>query len=137
MSTDQSLKAEVRATIDDFFRALDTQDLSLMKEVVAQDDEMIHVGTDTGEIWRGWDVLRSATEEQFETLESYEAEIRDLSVRVSPSGDIAWYFHLLDANITSGGSTRTWEGARFTGVLADEDGQWKMVQTHVSLPESA
>lgn len=130
-------EADVEATIRNFFRALDTQDLALMREVVAHDAEMVHVGTDTGEIWRGWDELLSATEEQFEGLESYEADIRDLQMTVSASGDVAWYFHRLDARIASQGKTQTWQGARFTGVLEKRHGAWKMVQTHVSLPESA
>lgn len=67
---------------------------------------------------------------------SPKKEIRDLTVHFGPSGKVAWYFHLLDAEIRSGGTTHTWEGARFTGVLEKRDGDWKMMQTHVSLPDA-
>lgn len=105
-----------------------------MERLVAHDAEMVHIGTDADEIWRGWDNLWAATIVQFEDLEAYDATLRDLTIRCS--GDVAWYFHLLDARITSRGTTTTWEGARFTGVFERREGQWKMVQTHVSLPEA-
>lgn len=97
---------------------------------------MIHIGTDVGEIWKGRESLMSATEEQFQKLEYYKATIRDLTINLSRSGEYAWYYHLLDARIKSGGDEEIWQGARFTGVLEKRDGDWMLVQTHVSLPES-
>ena len=130
-------EAEVEAAIERFFLSMDTQDVELMERLVAHDDDMVHIGTDTGEIWRGWGDLRAATVEQFEGLEHYKAEIRDLQITLSASGKVAWYSHLLDARIKSNGSEREWKGARFTGVFEHRKGKWVMVQTHVSLPESA
>lgn len=129
-------EADVEAAIERFFHSMGTQDLEAMERLVAHDAEMVHIGTGRGEIWRGWDELREATIEQFEGLEAYEAQIKDLHVRVSVSGEVAWYAHLLDARIESGGREWTWEDARFTGVFEKRDGRWVMVQTHVSLPES-
>ena len=116
---------------------MDTQDFELMDKLIAHDADMVHIGTDMDEIWRGWNELRKATVEQFEGLDCYKAQIRDLSVSVSSSGSVAWYSHLLDAHIKSSSQEQTWQGARFTGVLEKRDGRWVMVQTHVSIPESA
>ena len=129
-------EVEVQAAIEQFFHAMDTQNFDLMEQITAHDADMVHIGTDTGEIWRGWDELREATIEQFEGLEYYKAEIRDLSVKVSRSGNIAWYSHLLDAQIKSNGYEQTWRGARFTGVFEKRSDRWVMMQTHVSIPES-
>ncbi|NBC18237.1 MAG: DUF4440 domain-containing protein [Bacteroidetes bacterium] len=115
-----SSEAEVEAALRQFFHAMNTQDLALMERLVAHDAEMVHIGTDADEIWRGWDNLWAATIVQFEDLEAYDATLRDLTIRCS--GDVAWYFHLLDA--------------RITGVFERREGRWKMVQTHVSLPEA-
>lgn len=131
-------EAEVEATIEQFFHSMDTQDLELMEKLSAHDKDMIHIGTDTSEIWKGWDALHAATIEQFEGLEYYEAEVKDLQINVSRSGEVAWYAHRLDARIKSRGrDEQVWTGARFTGVMERRNGQWVMVQTHVSLPESA
>lgn len=131
-------EAEVEATIEQFFHSMDTQDLELMETLSAHDAGMVHIGTDTGEIWTGWDELHAATIEQFEGLEYYEAEVKDLQINFAASGAVAWYAHRLDARIKSRGrEEQVWKNARFTGVVERRDGQWVMVQTHVSLPESA
>ena len=133
MTTEQ----EVRATIEAFFDAMNNQDLEAMQNLIPKTDKTVHVGTDEGEIWKGWETLNNATKKQFKGLEYYKADIRDLTVDVAESGDVAWYFHKLDAEIKSQGNITHWQGARFTGVLQKIDGQWVMQQTHVSIPESA
>ncbi len=128
---------EVKATIKQFFHAMDTQNLELMEQLIPQKETMVHVGTDEDEIWKGWKVLHEATKKQFDGLEHYKADIRDLTVDFSKSGDVAWYFHLLDAEIKSRDNITRWKGARFTGVLEKQNDHWVMVQTHVSIPGSA
>lgn len=130
-------KDEVRSTIEQFFQAMDTQDRNLLERILAHDADMVHIGTEQDEIWKGGDALWTATEEQFQGLEYYKASIRDLTLSIAPSGEVAWYFHLLDARIKSNGTESILQGARFTGVLERREGRWVMVQTHVSLPESA
>lgn len=132
-----SIKNEVKSKIEQFFHAMDTQDLELMQNLIPKSETTVHVGTDDGEIWKGWNVLNKATIEQFQNLEYYKANIRDLTINVSQSGDVAWYFHLLDAEIKSGDNLTRWKGARFTGVFEKENGNWVMAQTHVSIPESS
>lgn len=131
-----SAKEEIEQAIHKFFHSMDVQDFDLMKEVTAQKEDMVHIGTDTDEIWRGWSELNEATLEQFENLQFYKASIRDLSIHLSDTGKVAWYFHLLDAKIKSKTNVQTWKGARFTGVLEKTDRNWQIVQTHVSIPES-
>lgn len=131
-----SPKEKIENTIQNFFHSMNTQNIELLEQVTAQKKSMVHIGTDTDEIWRGWSELNEATHEQFENLEFYEANIRDLSIQLSDSGNVAWYSHLLDAKIKSSESFQTWKGARFTGVLERIDGSWQIVQTHVSIPES-
>ncbi len=129
-------KERIEDTIKKFFRALDTQDFELMEQVIAKKENMVHIGTDTDEIWRGWSELNEATEEQFKNLEFYKATIRGLSIHISNSGNVAWYSHLLDAEIKSTTSIQHWRCARFTGVLEKAGDHWEIVQTHVSIPES-
>jgi ketosteroid isomerase-like protein len=132
-----SAKEEVKNTIERFFQAMDIQDLAAIEALIPRTDTTVHVGTDKGEIWKGWDVLNEATKEQFEGLEYYKADIRDLTINIAPSQNVAWYFHLLDAEIKSNGHLTRWKGARFTGVLEKQNDRWVLSQTHVSIPESA
>ena len=128
---------EIKKSIERFFHAMDTCDLESMEQLIAHDVEMVHIGTGADEVWRGWNDLRQATLEQFEALEYYKAEIMELQINLSASGDVAWYSHLLDARIKSDGQDQRWKGARFTGVLEKRKNRWVIVQTHVSIPESA
>lgn len=127
-------KEEIKATIEQFFKAMDTQDLPLMEQLIPEDISMIHIGTDEGEIWRGAEELQIATEKQFQSLQHYKATVRNLTINLSQNQKTAWYFHLLDAHIKSNGQETIWESARFTGVAEKRNGRWKLVQTHVSLP---
>lgn len=130
----EHIKDEIKSTIEQFFEALDTQNLELMKKLIPDDESIVHIGTDSDEIWRGSEELNRSTEEQFRRLEYYEANIHNLTINISQSEDVAWYFHLLDARIMSGGTETVWKDARFTGVLEKRNGRWFLVQTHVSIP---
>lgn len=134
--SDDAVARDVRRTIEQFFDAVDAQDVSLLRRVIAHDADMVHIGTDRGEIWRGWKDLRSSAVEQFDELRFYNATIRDLTIRTDSDETVAWYSHLLDADIGSEDGVQTWQGARFTGVLERRERGWVIVQTHVSLPES-
>lgn len=129
-----SKEKEAEATIYNFFEAMNSQNLEAMQNLIPKSDSTVHIGTDKGEIWKGWEVLNEATKEQFKGLKYYKADIYDLTINFSESGMVAWYFHKLDAEIKSGNNIVNWEGARFTGVLQKIDGQWVMAQTHVSIP---
>lgn len=58
------------------------------------------------------------------------------TIQLSDSGNVAWHSHLLHAEIKTEKDLQTWKGARFTGVLEKIGGTWKIVQTHISIPES-
>lgn len=125
---------EIRSVLEHFFHAMNTQNYELMASLMPEEENMVHVGTERDEIWKGWDVLMAATKKQFDNLEYYKADISNLTVNFSPDGNIAWYFHYLRAEIKSSGKITRWEKARFTGVLEKRDGDWKIMQTHVSVP---
>ena len=129
-----SIKDDVRSTIEQFFEAMDDRDLEAMKTLIPKSDSTIHIGTDAGEYWEGWETLVEATKEQFSGLEYYKANIRDLTITVGNSEDVAWYFHRLDAEIKSNGEVVRLNNARFTGVLQKQENSWKIAQTHVSSP---
>lgn len=136
MEKESNPEDEVRTTVEQFFSSMNHQDFELMEHIMAHDDTMVHIGTDSDEIWKGWDELRTATAEQFKELQYYKAQIKDLQITVSATGRAAWYSHRLDARIKANETVIKWQDARFTGVLEKRQGCWKFVQTHVSLPES-
>ena len=59
-------------------------------------------------------------------------EISDLTVQFSKSGDVAWFFCMLDDMNEWKGKPANWENTRWTGVLEKRDNKWTMVQMHFS-----
>jgi hypothetical protein len=59
--------------------------------------------------------------------------IRDLQIVLSRSGDVAWFFCVLD-DIDEWQGLFSWTNRRWTGVLEKRDGRWVMVQAHFSNP---
>jgi ketosteroid isomerase-like protein len=62
-------------------------------------------------------------------------ELHDLNIRFSESGDVAWYYCILDDINTWKGEPANWEGVRWTGVLEKRNGQWRVVMQHYSWPK--
>lgn len=59
-------------------------------------------------------------------------ELHDLRIHFSPSGDVAWFYCILDDINEISGRPANWENARWTGVVAKRDGHWRLVQQHIS-----
>ena len=59
-------------------------------------------------------------------------ELHDLRIHFSPSGDVAWYYCILDDMNELNGKPANWMNARWTGVVAKQDGHWRVVQQHIS-----
>ncbi len=109
-----------------------TKDFPLLYGVIADDPDFLEVHPD-GAVVRGIEEFRKA--EKIWASPDFKAlryEIRDLKIKVSQSGDVAWFFCLLDDINEWKGQPANWENTRWTGVLEKRDGRWVMVQQHFS-----
>lgn len=59
-------------------------------------------------------------------------EIRELKIRISRSGDVAWFFCFIDDINEWKGQPANWENVRWTGVLEKRNDKWVVVQMHFS-----
>jgi len=126
--------AAVREAIDGTISWARTKDFDRLYSIIAHDPEYL-------EVHPGNDVVKSFTE--FQKLETFwrnpdfrsiRHEIRDLRVNLSRSGDVAWFFCMVDDINEWKGEPASWVDTRWTGVLEKRDGQWRMVQMHFSNP---
>ena len=86
-----------------------------------------------GSVVRGFDEFKKA--ERIWMSPNFKAvrfEIRDLRIKLSKGGDVAWFFCILDDMNEWKGQPSNWENTRWTGVLEKRDGRWVMVQQHFS-----
>lgn len=108
------------------------KDFKLLYSVIANDSNYVEV--DPGKrVVRGFDDFRKA--EKFWGSPDFKAiryEIRDLKIGISRSGDVAWYYCVLDDVNEWKGQPANWMDTRWTGVLEKRDGKWVIVQMHFS-----
>jgi ketosteroid isomerase-like protein len=108
------------------------KDFRLLYSVIADDPDFLEVHPD-GRVVKGFEEFKKA--ETFWGSPDFKAiryEIRDLRIRQSKSGDVAWFFCILDDINEWKRQPANWENTRWTGVLEKRDGRWVMVQQHFS-----
>lgn len=59
-------------------------------------------------------------------------EIRDLRIKISESGSVAWWSAIIDDCGSYGGREFCWKDCRWTGVVEKRQGKWVIAQCHFS-----
>jgi ketosteroid isomerase-like protein len=112
------------------------KDIDLLYSVIANDTNYIEVDPNDRVI-KGFQDFKKA--EDFWMSDDFKAirhEIRDLTINFSKSGNVAWFFCMLDDINEWKGQPANWENARWTGVLEKRNGNWIIVQMHFSFTKS-
>ena len=125
-------REEITRTIHSCIGWAKTKDFALLYGSIANDPDFLEVHPD-GRVVAGFEDFRKA--EAFWGSPDFKAvryEIRDLRIRLSKSGDVAWFYGLLDDINEWKGRPANWENTRWTGVLEKRDSRWVMVQQHFS-----
>lgn len=108
------------------------KDIDLLYSVITNDPDYIEVDPND-RIVRGFQDFRKA--EDFWMSDDFRAisyEIKDLTITFSKSGDVAWFFCMLDDINEYKGQPANWENTRWTGVLENKNGNWVIMQMHFS-----
>jgi hypothetical protein len=108
------------------------KDFALLYGIIANDADYLEVDPDK-RVVIGFDQFKQA--ETFWGSPDFRAiryEIRDLKITRSRSGDVAWFYCVLDDINEWKGQPANWENTRWTGVLEKRDGRWIMAQMHFS-----
>ena len=114
-----------------------SKDLALLYNTIANDPDFLEVHPE-GDVVRGFEEFKKA--ERIWMSPHFKAvryEIRDLRIKLSRSGDVAWFFCVLDDINEWKGQPANWENTRWTGVLEKRDGRWVTVQQHFSFAEAS
>ena len=112
------------------------KDIDLLYNTIANDSNYTEVHPDGGVV-KGFQEFKKA--EVFWLSPDFKAvryDIRDLSINFSKSGDVAWFFCIVDDINEWQGQPANWENTRWTGVLEKRDGKWVIVQGHFSFANS-
>lgn len=128
----QSEKKLVEKTIHNCIGWAKNKDIKLLYSVIANDTNFIEIHPDN-RVVKGFEEFRKA--EGFWMDPDFKAiryEIKDLTINFSLSGEIAWFYCVLDDINEWKGQPANWVNTRWTGVLEKRDGRWVIVQQHFS-----
>lgn len=130
----QSEKDNVEAAIKTYFRMFRDEDMSLLPQVMAADPEIVIFGTDSNEIFIGYEQNERRFMNMFKTIDFREIVLKDLNIHLSHYKSVAWFSVVSDWDIKIPDDHIVLKGIRSTGVLEKRDGRWLMVQYHASVP---
>jgi hypothetical protein len=129
-------RSKVMLVLDKYRLANETENLNLAKEIWANSDEIVVIGTSSDEKLIGWNAIETTLKRQFDKLDNILISVRDQYVKVNDSHTAAWFSEILNYNYIQDGVAQGFEGLRFTGVMEKINGEWKIVQSHISIPGS-
>ena len=112
-----------------------TKDINLLYSVIANDSSYLEVRPGD-RVVKGFLEFKKA--EAFWMHPDFKAiryEIKDLKINLSKSGDVAWFYCILDDINEWKGQPANWENTRWTGVLEKRNKNWIIVQMHFSFAE--
>ncbi len=129
-----SEKDKIALVLEKYVIANEKEDLDLVHEIWAASPDIVVFGTNSDEKLIGWDAIKEALERQYTSFEDTYISVRDQVIHVDPTGHFAWFSEIMNYNYIYQGEAKQFEGLRFTGVLQKIDGEWYIVQSHISIP---
>jgi len=120
--------------LENYIIANETQDFDLIEYIWSSEGDIILYGTDSHERLMGWSNIGKAVKSQFRQIEDTYISESDQYIKMNCTGNVAWFAETLDYNFMYKGEANKYEGLRFTGVVEKIDGEWKLVQAHLSVP---
>ena len=136
-NVDLNLEMErVALVLEKYVIANEKQDMDLVYEIWAADPDIVVLGTNSDEKIIGWEQIRSTLQRQFDSFQDTYISVRDQVININETGNTAWFSEIMNYNYIYQGEAKQFEGLRFTGVLEKKDGEWYIVQSHISIPGS-
>ena len=129
-------KEKVALVLEKYVIANERQEIELVKEIWAPDTDIVVIGTNSDEKLIGWEQIKDALQRQFNTFEETYISVRNQVIEINETGNTAWFSEILNYNYIYQDEARQYEGVRFTGVLEKRNGDWYIVQSHMSIPGS-
>ena len=108
-------------------------DIDAFSQTMSKDEDMVTFGTDASERWDSWQELENSVALQFDAFDVISVERKNKSLKISNSGNTAWFSETVDWEFLSNGNNESVKDIRYTGVMEYRDGEWKIVQFHCSV----
>jgi len=127
-------KEAIENLLENYILANENQDFDLIENIWADNDDIILYGTASDERLMGWVNIKEAINEQFSLITETYISSSNQFIKLNCTGNTAWFAETLNYNYMYKDVAHSYEGMRFTGVVERIDGNWVLVQAHLSLP---
>ena len=114
-----------------------TKDFPLLYRTITNDPDYLEVDPNPGTIRGFAEFKKNETFWDSPDFKAIRYDIRDLKITLSKSGDVSWFYCLLDDVNEWKGRPASWLNTRWTGVLEKRSGSWVIVQMHFSFAQKA
>ena len=111
-----------------------SRDLDLLLSCFSDKPDIVILGTEEDELWVDKFSMGESQRRAYETFATVKIWVRDKILKMCKTGGQAWFYMKVNWYVESEGKEFTFDGIRTTGVLEKENGQWKIVQIHTSMP---
>ncbi len=128
-----SARAEVEEVVDRFGRMWEDEDMQTFAEIVANDADLVVVGTDAAEQIVGYETYAELRRRQFASFENVEFNVRNRVIKLGANAESAWFSEEFDLFLIAQGNPVSLEGLRLTGGLEKRGDDWVIVQLHTSV----
>jgi len=122
----------VEQAIHNVFGWAVNKDFNLFFQTIADDSNFISVTPYNRVKFGIKDVKKDSTFWGSPHFKAIRHEVRDLRIQFSSSGDVAWFYCIVDDINEWKGAPANWENVRWTGVLEKRKGKWRVVMQHFS-----
>lgn len=128
---------QIKAVLDQYVVANEEQNFSLIEKIWAENENIVLIGTDSDEKLVGWTQIEEAIKHQFDAFTDTYINIGERNIRLNATANTAWFNQIMNYNFIYNGEAKSFSGVRFTGVMEKTEGQWLLVQGHLSIPAEA
>lgn len=129
-----SERAKALQVLENFNRAHEEKNIDLLLSCFSDRPDIIILGTDEDELWVDKVSMAAAQKRAYDTFSKVKLSERDKLLKMCKSGNQAWFYMKVNWYVESRGKKFSFDGIRTTGVLERENGNWRIVQLHTSLP---
>jgi pimeloyl-ACP methyl ester carboxylesterase/ketosteroid isomerase-like protein len=114
--------------------ALDNKNVEALKASLRHDDGFFMFQPDSRSTIKGYQEFTKLIPGWLSPdFKATRTALRDVKVDLSRSGDVAWFWSILEDCGEFKGKPGCWNDCRYTGVLEKRHGRWVIVQAHFSL----
>jgi hypothetical protein len=125
-------KQAVQTVISNLWKAYELKDTAVMEKMFTTSTNLMWFGTDSAEVIRTFAQWKTQMKNDWELIDTIKmGELRNLSILVDSTGELASAVYEIPTNMTIGGKPSHLI-LRSSSMLKKENGEWRFVQGMVA-----